>query len=505
MTASSGLIGVFVIGIAGVVLTFHVAGRPPLARRFPVTFWFVDLVLVPVAALLGAELLSRTGLGRDVAEPGTVLNAVAVGLFLAAAVWHITRGVELLLWRGSFAERGTSAAPALLKALTYGCLTVAAVALFLWWIGHPVTGFLVSTGVLAAILGLALQSTLSDLFSGIAISIERPFHLGDWIQLQDGTVGQVVDLTWRSTRLKTFNNTILSVPNAVLAAQAVVNLDQPSGPYSVWYSIRISSEVEPRLAVTLLAAAVGNCRHVLSHPTPTVRLSDAQESPYTYRVWVHYRSYLAHFKGQDELFSEIHAALRDAQVRPAAPQHHLKVERARPLSPLAPNIASTLRSTELLGELGDEAIAELAAGSRYEFVEEGRLLVREGDDMTKILIVVTGALTGSVESSAGRSAEVVRLAPGESVGWFGMVCGEKAFMSVSAAEDSFVVFVDGSCLATVLNNNPWLKPRLADLVARRRERSGALRAGGAQQAERVRTPDDILRRIERFLSRSSEA
>ena len=250
------------LGLIGLAAACHLAGRPPLAVRYPLTFWIIDLVLFPLTAVIAAELASRTAIGMGLAETGAPLNVLGVGLLHVVGVWLVARGLELVVWRGLFAERTGRSAPALLKGLTYALLIVAALALFLWWIDYPVTGFLVSTGVVAGIVGLALQNTLSDLFSGIALSIERPFHMGDWIELDNGTVGQVVDMTWRSTRLKTFNNTIVAVPNSVLAAQPVTNLDEPTPPYSAWYFIKLSPEIEPRLVVTCFpprSAAAATC------------------------------------------------------------------------------------------------------------------------------------------------------------------------------------------------------------------------------------------------------
>ena len=129
---------------------------------------------------------------------------------------------------------------------------------------------------------------------------------------------------------------------------------------------------------------------MLTQPAPVVRLSDAQESPYKYMVWVHYRNYLAHFKAQEELFRELHAALRDADVRPAAPYQEIKIERARPVNPVAPDIKQTLRSFELFSGLNDESIEQIAAGSYYSLIEAGAELVTEGSEVSAVQIVVNG-------------------------------------------------------------------------------------------------------------------
>lgn len=494
------LAGVLTVAVV-LVATFHFAGRPPLAARYPLTFWLIDLLMVSLVAVITVELASRNGIGPG--ETNSTLSILGVGLLHIAGVWLVARGLELVVWHGVFSERTGRSAPALLKGLTYALLIVAGLALFLWRIDYPVTGFLVSTGVIAGIVGLALQNTLSDLFSGIALSLERPFHMNSWIELDNGTVGQVVDMTWRSTRLKTFNNTIIAVPNSVLASQSFTNLEEPTPAYSAWYFIKLSPEIEPRLAVTLIAAAIGRCRHVLTQPAPVVRLNDAQESPYKYMVWVHYRNYLAHFKAQDELFREIHGALRDAGVRPAAPFQELKLERARPLNPVAPDIKQTLRSFELFTGLSDTAIEQVGAGSHYSFIEAGAELMVEGAEVNAVQILVSGSIKGTVILPSGRTIEVAQLSPGESIGWAALVCGEQAVMTVTAAVDSLVVEIDGQSLKPVLHSYPQLKQRLAELVVERIQRASAARTAASGTRSGTRTTAEILKHIENFLARSS--
>lgn len=479
---------------------YHFRGHPPLASRYPFTFWLVDLIVLPAAAMIVSTLASTAAIGMAVVE-GQPLNVLGIGLFHLVGVWLAARGLELVVWRLFFPESAGLSVPALLKGLTYILFFIAGLALFLWRIEYPVTGFLVSTGVVVGVVGLAMQKTLSDLFSGIALSLERPFSMGDWIELKDGTIGQVIDMTWRSTRLKTFNNTIVAVPNSNLAAEPVTNLDRPTPPYSTSYYIKLSPEIEPRLAQTLLTTAVARCRHVLPRPAPVVRISDAQESPYQYMVWVHYRNYLAHFKAQEELFQEIHAALRDANVRPAAPFQEIKLERARPIAPVAPNISQTLRSFELFRMLDDSTIERIASGSRYSFIETDSQLMREGDDVDTVQILVSGSLKGEVALPNGRMLETLTVSPGESVGWAALVCDVKAFMTATAVVDSLVIEIDGECLKPVLQSNPQFKQRLAELVVERMQRASASRAT-ADGRPRIRTTAEVLKRIEDFLSRS---
>jgi len=202
----------------------RIVGKPLSAKESPLPVWVIDLFVWPIGIIafytaveqfFGMSAMPELHLETDVLQSFTMHIAIA---------WLVARGVDLLFLRWFVYHRTGFTTPALLRGLSYAVFVIGGLSLFLLRTGYPITGFLVSTGLAAGILGLALQSTLNDLFSGIALSLEKPFHIGQWIELEDKTVGQVIDLTWRATYLKTFNNTLLSVPNSTMARQAINNL-----------------------------------------------------------------------------------------------------------------------------------------------------------------------------------------------------------------------------------------------------------------------------------------
>ncbi len=86
-----------------------------------------------------------------------------------------------------------------------------------------VTGLIATSGVMAMIIGLALQSNLSNIFSGIVLNLERPFRPGDWIKIGDAPVGRVVDISWRAMQIRAFQNSVISIPNSMVAASRIEN------------------------------------------------------------------------------------------------------------------------------------------------------------------------------------------------------------------------------------------------------------------------------------------
>jgi small-conductance mechanosensitive channel len=87
--------------------------------------------------------------------------------------------------------------------------------------------FLTISAVGGVVVGFALQDTLGNLFAGLAIQTEKPFHVGQWVAVA-GYEGRVAEITWRATRLQTKNGTLVVVPNNILSKEAITNY--PSRP-----------------------------------------------------------------------------------------------------------------------------------------------------------------------------------------------------------------------------------------------------------------------------------
>lgn len=484
------------------IIGTRIIGTPLSSVKSPTLVWGIDLVVWPIGIIafftaveefFGMSAMPELHLETD------VLQSFAMHI---AIFWLIARGVDLLFLRWFVFHRTGFTTPALLRGLSYAFFIVIGLSLFLLRTGYPITGFLVSTGLVAGILGLALQSTLNDLFSGIALSLEKPFHIGEWIELEDKTVGQVIDLTWRATHLRTFQNTLLTVPNSTMARQPINNLDSPDAPYAVWNMIQVSPEADPKLIITIISTALGQCSHVLRKPVPTVRLNDASSSPYKYMVWVHYRSYLAHFRGQEQLFLEIHSALRSAGVTPVGEVQEVRYARASAVNPVRPSVAGILRSMDIFAELDANEIEEIESHSEFKLVAADTVVVTENSCNGKVHVVVNGSLESSITLDNGKIAIADLYTAGDSFGWAAIVTDEDSIMNVQATSDSLVLVIDGDCLQPILQRHEDLRHKFVELVSERVQRFAHIRSEKIEERKSL-SPTDIRHRIERFISHGS--
>jgi small-conductance mechanosensitive channel len=179
------------LALLGLVLLWQIgtrmSGAHPLAQQLPRLTAALDVVALPLWFSLGGSLLrvGNRAFGLDALD--APIRWLTVLLAYLSLGWAIARLIEVQL-----AHRAKRVAheqvPKLIIGLIYTALLLCAFAVFAWQQGYSFAGVWVSTGVAAAVLGLALQRTLGDLFSGITLGLERPFRIGDWLELADGTL-----------------------------------------------------------------------------------------------------------------------------------------------------------------------------------------------------------------------------------------------------------------------------------------------------------------------------
>src|SRR5262245_29663449 len=162
-------------------------------------------------------------------------------------------------------------------------------------LGLDVQGLLVTSGAIAIVLGLALQNTLADVFCGLAIGLEQPFHVGDRISTGDGVEGVVVQMNWRSVRIHTDGEDLATVPNSLVAKGLITNRSVPTRRRAGTVEIVAPADVAPDAIMDLMWQATLLCPSVLSEPSPsvTIRRSGLKSSTYAVSFFVSDSSILA--------------------------------------------------------------------------------------------------------------------------------------------------------------------------------------------------------------------
>jgi small-conductance mechanosensitive channel len=183
------------------------------------------------AALLSMSLPQQ---GRYLAQRALIVIAILSVTLFAANVSARMVGVY------SRRIEGTLPATSLFANLTKLFVYLIGLLIILQTLNVSITPILTALGVGGLAVALALQDTLSNLFSGLQIVASRQVKPGDYVKLESGEEGYVADITWRNTSIRALPNNMVIVPNSKLASTLVTNYYQPEKEMAVLAQVRVS-------------------------------------------------------------------------------------------------------------------------------------------------------------------------------------------------------------------------------------------------------------------------
>ena len=226
------------------MLTHLLFRAHPLRRAIVrVVFLLVLTVVLLHAEIVPYQKLQSTGVPfRDAAH-----GLLKIAWWLYAA-WFLVGFLRAFVVTEHRPHEGK-----LIQDLVAGVIYLAALfAIIAYVFDLPIQGLLATSGAIAIILGLALQSTLSDVFSGIVLNFSRPYRPGDWISIDGTTDGRVIEMNWRATLVLTAKRDLAIVPNSTIAKAKIVNASSPSGIHGMTVTIQLDAKAPPASGAEIL-------------------------------------------------------------------------------------------------------------------------------------------------------------------------------------------------------------------------------------------------------------
>ncbi len=189
------------------------------------------------------------------------------------------------------------------------------------------TTMLATSAVFSLVLGLALQDTLGNLFSGVAMQIGQPYKIGDWIEINTESkkwLGQVQEITWRATFLSTFADEWLMIPNKTIAQSQIIILSNAFKPVRQSLTFRFSFDQDISKAKQVLTEAVQSVSGVMIDPGARPLVTETTESWITLKIFYSIDDFSLKYRIADQAFEKSIEALRHAQIR--LESHKIKIQ-----------------------------------------------------------------------------------------------------------------------------------------------------------------------------------
>ncbi|MGU7773854.1 cyclic nucleotide-binding domain-containing protein [Burkholderia sp. MR1-5-21] len=443
------------------------------------------LIAITVAGVLGLRRFSdRVRIAFDVAcflaisfyfhKQGIVLpvfpplqdHADTAGVWLRAigGAWWLL-GSRIVVAGLSFAlhRDGHSRGARLFSDLFAAAVYIATAAIVLNSVyALPVTGVVATSGVVAIVLGLALQNTLADVFSGIAVGVEAPFGVGDRIQIGDRIEGIVTQINWRSIRIHTDGDDIAIIPNSLIAKAEIVNRSFPTQRRAASVEIAVSESAVPERVIDVLSQATLICPDILRIPAPKTVLTQLGMKRNVYRISFFVADTRQLSSTRDTLLRAVHR-----QLHYAGYLGHADTGKA-PNADIADKLLAVrrlLRDVVLFECLDEQQLDDLAGRFALLRLEPDEVLFSQ-DTADDGLYVVASGILELTRTSGSVTGTIGHISAGEYVGEIGMLTGAPHAATAVARTYCAIYRLPREAIAPLLTKNAELAAAFDQSVRR---------------------------------------
>lgn len=491
---SSGLIFALVFLLATILLRVLLR-HEPAARRLRTP----SNILILYLGLFGLVVLARLVWP----EVHQVLYFVSLFVLVLGAIQAMVVGVvDVFLGRYRRVEM-----PVILRDIGMIVIYVVTVILVLGKAGVNLTSILTTSAVLTAIVGFALQETLSSIISGLAIQVEKPFEVGEFIQFKE-QIGQVVEINWRTTKIMTAHRDVVVIPNNVLTREPLINFSAPTPIHRRKVKLGLPYDVAPNRAKASILAALRDVPGVSRDPGPQVMLVEYADFSMIYRIFFFIDAFSDREPIEDRVLSRIWYQLRRDGIRIPFPIQDINVsnveaESARELERVeVSRCRAALDTVPFLSPLSDDERDELARRARTVGFGGGEVVIRQGEEGDSFYVVAEGEVQVRVSMQGARQDQIVAtLGAGQFFGEMSLMTGERRSATIVAARDTRLHVIDHGAFLSVIAANEELITSIGAVLAERRASLDA-RTSRHRDADAQRQisddQDTIIKKIRQF-------
>ena len=352
------------------------------------------------------------------------LGAAVILLSTAFVVALVNRYV----WDFYFEKKRQTPIPHFLREVVGGIIFLIAL-LFVLSSGYhaeaQLKGLLAGSGIIAIILGFAGQNLFGGIIAGVSIQINRPYKVGDWLQVGE-RFAEVMEINWRSTRLRTNDAIYLDIPNNEIVRQTIVNLHYPTQVHAMRIRVGVEYKHPPNLVKDALFRAASSAEGVLAEPKVKIFLVDFADFAVIYEIKFYMGNHARINEINDAIRTNVWYELKRQRITIPFPIRTLHLERRamRPAQEDQDEARAILRDEALFECLSDAQIDDLVKQSHVNHFGRGERVIEEGAQGDSMFVLLRGAAQVSV-SKNGSSIAVATLGAGDCFGEMSLLTGER--------------------------------------------------------------------------------
>lgn len=255
-------------------------------------------------------------------------------MLLLSIAYAVDMALKVVVWEGALRRHGEKSVPPLLIGATRTLVYLFALLTILQFVfDKSITALAALSGAFALVIGLSAQSTLGEMFAGIAIALSRPLRIGDWVKIGNLDEGKVIDMTWRMVRVETKDRVVLNVPNRSVADQPVRNFSHPNHAVRISEAIYFPQSDDPTLIQDVLTKAIAAAQGALADPKPAALYRGAKEGVCEYTMRYYIDDYGLKDNVTERVWKNVIEQIARSNFKIAFPRRLIEIE-AGEISPL---------------------------------------------------------------------------------------------------------------------------------------------------------------------------
>lgn len=324
--------------------------------------------------------------------------------------------------------------------------------------------------IIGIVVGLALQDTLGNLFSGLAIQADQPFQIGDVITVGRLKPGVVESVSWRGVKIRTFDNSLLVLSNAALGKEPIEVASRTNLAARLVFFTTVYN-ASPSNIVQRVREAVRTAENVSQKHRPVVRMRALGTDGIDWEVKYWPEDFSRCNDSDAAIRQRIWYVCKREGIDFAYPTRTVHIERKSLESApeeLVNRFVETLNNISIFEPLSDDEVTRLAAASSPRVYAQGEPIVRMGQEANSMFVILKGSVR--VEIPDGEDVKVVAiLAESDFFGEMSLLTGQPRSANVIAIVETEVLRIDKNGLKPILASNPTLVETISELVEERRQ------------------------------------
>ncbi|MCI5146211.1 MAG: hypothetical protein D3923_11945, partial [Candidatus Electrothrix sp. AR3] len=331
-----------------------------------------------------ATLMSHWG--KSVAILGWIIPA-----------YYVTSAFDQFVWHPIQKKTGADAPNVLRLFVTVLIYTLATLGIMGYVLDITPNNLVATSGAVAIMFAFASKIDLSNVLAGLGITFSKIFKIGDWIKI-DGVEGKVVEMTPRSTKILTFDSSMVNIPNSKVSGAVIENFNRPGLPYRLIIHMETVPIYRFERVEKILLDAVASTEGILITPKPFVIFKGQGDSCQIFEVAFFINDYSKRAALWQATWRRIWRHLEQAGIELATPQREIFMPKTSTEDVASP--LTVMNNCAAFSELTDEGKAQLAENTQRSHYQAGEVIVHQGEHNNKNIFIITEGVVSLIRPNS---------------------------------------------------------------------------------------------------------